>query len=61
MLEFDMIDAVSGRMVTSMYNVLRNEHIRAMGECLTEAGADEAVRMAIEKLYHAMREVDNGR
>lgn len=61
MLEFDMIDAVAGRMVTSMYNVLHNEHIRAMSECLTESGADEAVRMAIEKLYHAMREVDNGR
>lgn len=61
MLEFDMIDAVAGRMVTSMYKVLRNEHEYAMNEGLTEAGADEAARMAIEKLYHAMREVENGR
>ena len=60
MLEFDMIDAVAGRMVTSMYKILKNEHEYAMNECLTEAGADEAARMAIEKLYHAMREVDNG-
>ena len=61
MLEFDMIDAVAGRMVTSMYKILKNEHEYAMNEGLTEAGADEAARMAIEKLYHAMREVDNGR
>lgn len=60
MLEFDMIDAVSGRMVTSMYKMLKIEHDHAMNEGLTEAGADEAARMAIEKLYHAMREVDNG-
>lgn len=60
MLEFDMIDAVAGRMVTSMYKILKNEHECAMNEGLTEAGADETVRMAIEKLYHAMKEVDNG-
>ena len=60
MLEFDLIDAVAGRMVTSMYKVLRNEHERAMNEGLTEAGANEAVRTAIEKLYNAMKEVDNG-
>lgn len=59
MLEFDLIDAVAGRMVTSMYKVLRNEHEYAMNEGLTEAGANEAVRTAIEKLYNAMREVDN--
>lgn len=61
MLEFDLIDAVAGRMVTSMYKVLRNEHEYAMNEGLTEAGANEAVRTAIEKLYNAMKEVDNGR
>ena len=60
MLEFDLIDAVAGRMVTSMYKVLRNEHEYAMNEGLTEAGANEAVRTAIEKLYNAMKEVDNG-
>lgn len=60
MLEFDLIDAVAGRMVTSMYKVLRNEHEYAMNEGLTEAGANEAVRTAIEKLYKAMKEVDNG-
>ena len=59
MLEFDLIDAVAGRMVTSMYKVLKNEHEYAMNEGLTEAGADEAVRTAIEKLYNAMKEVDN--
>ena len=59
MLELDMIDAVSGRMVTSMYKVLKNEHEYAMNEGLTESGADEAARMAIEKLYNAMKEVDN--
>lgn len=59
MLEFDLIDAVAGRMVTSMYKVLRNEHEYAMNEGLTEAGANEAVRTAIEKLYNAMKEVDN--
>lgn len=59
MLELDMIDAVAGRMVTSMYKVLKNEHEYAMNEGLTEAGADEAARMAIEKLYNAMKEVDN--
>ena len=59
MLEFDLIDAVAGRMVTSMYKVLRNEHEYAMNEGLTESGANEAVRTAIEKLYNAMKEVDN--
>lgn len=59
MLEFDLIDAVAGRMVTSMYKVLRNEHEYAMNEGLTESGANEAVRTAIEKLYKAMKEVDN--
>lgn len=59
MLEFDLIDAVAGRMVTSMYKVLRNEHEYAMNEGLTETGANEAVRTAIEKLYNAMKEVDN--
>ena len=60
MLELDMIEAVAGRMVTSMYKVLKNEHEYAMNEGLTESGADEAVRTAIEKLYNAMKEVDNG-
>lgn len=60
MLELDMIDAVAGRMVTSMCKVLKIEHEYAMNEGLTEAGADEAARMAIEKLYNAMKEVDNG-
>lgn len=59
MLEFDLIDAVAGRMVTSMYRALKYEHKEALEEGLTEAGADEAARMAIEKMYHAMREVDN--
>lgn len=60
MLEFDMIDAVAGRMVTSMYKILKNEHEYAMNEGLTESGADEAARLAIEKMYQAMKEVDNG-
>ena len=60
MVELDMNDAVAGRMVTRMYKVLRNEHEYAMNEGLTEAGANEAVRTAIEKLYNAMKEVDNG-
>ena len=61
MLELDMIDAVAGRMVTTMYKVLKNEHEYAMiNDGLTEDGADEAARMAIEKLYNAMKEVDNG-
>ena len=59
MLEFDMVDAVAGRMVTSMYKVLRNEHEYAMNEGLTESAADETARTAIEKLYNAMKEVDN--
>lgn len=61
MLEFDIIDAVAGRMVTSMYRTLKYEHELSLDGELTEAGADEAARMAIEKLYRAMREVDNGR
>ena len=60
MLEFDLIDAVAGRMVTSMYKVLKNEHVYAINEGLTESAADEAVRTAIEKLYVVMKEVDNG-
>lgn len=60
MLEFDLIDAVAGRMVTSMYGALKYEHEEALDEGLTEAGANEAVRTAIEKLYKAMKEVDNG-
>lgn len=59
MLELDIIDAVAGRMVTSMYGALKYEHGEALDEGLAEAGADEAARMAIEKLYHAMKEVDN--
>lgn len=58
MLELDMIDAVAGRMVTSMYKVLKNEHEYAMNEGLTEAGADEAARMAIDKLFFAMKEAN---
>ena len=60
MLELEMIDAVAGSMVTTMYKVLKNEHEYAINDGLTEAGADEAARMAIEKLYNAMKEVDNG-
>lgn len=60
MLEFDMVECVAGRMATSMYKMLKIDHDHAVNECLTEAGADEAARMAIEKLYHAMKEVDNG-
>lgn len=60
MLEFDLVDDVAGRMVMDMYRVIRSDHICYVNEGLiTEAGADEAVRMAIEKLYHAMKEVDN--
>lgn len=59
MIEFDMVDAIAGRMTTSMYKMLKVEHDHAMNEGLTEAGADEAARIAIEKLYHAMKEVDN--
>lgn len=61
MLEFDLIDAVAGRMVMDMYAAIRSDHSYAiMNEGLTEAGADEAARLAIEKLYKAMKEVDNG-
>lgn len=61
MLEFDLIEAVAGHMVTRMYEALKIAHAYAKNnEGLTEAGADEAARMAIEKLYHAMKEVDNG-
>ena len=59
MLELDMIDAVAGRMVTAMYYALKNEHENASDIGLNEAGADEAARTAIEKLYNAMKEVDN--
>ena len=58
MLELDMIEAVAGRMAASMYNDLKMEHEYAMNDGLTESAADEAVRMAIEKLYNAMKEVD---
>lgn len=61
MLELDMIDSVAGRMVTTMYDALKVEHENALDSGLNEAGADEAARMAIEKLYNAMKEVDNGR
>lgn len=61
MLEFDMVDAVAGRMVTRMYKTLKVEHEHSMNEGLTEAGANEAVRLAIIKLYIAMKEVDNGK
>lgn len=61
MLEFDMIDAVAGNMATNMYKRLKIDHDHAMKECLTESGADEAARLAIEKMYNAMKEVDNGR
>lgn len=61
MLEFDMVECVADRMVTSMYKVLKNEHEYAINEGLTESAADEAARMAIEKLYNAMKEVDNER
>lgn len=61
MLELDMIDAVAGRMVTAMYDALKLEHENASDSGLNEAGANEAARMAIEKLYNAMKEVDNER
>lgn len=61
MLEFDMVECVAGRMAASMYKMLKIDHDHAVNECLTEAGADEAARIAIEKLYHAMKEVDNER
>lgn len=56
-----LVEAVAGRMVTAMYYALKNEHENASDFGLNETGADEAARMAIEKLYHAMKEVDNGR
>lgn len=58
MLELDMVEAVAGRMTTSMYKVLKNEHDYAMNEGLTEAGADEAARTAIENLFFAMKEAN---
>ena len=58
MLELDMIEAVAGRMVTSMYKVLKNEHEYAMNEGLTESAADEAARTAIENLFFAMKEAN---
>lgn len=60
MLEFDLIDAVAGRMAMNMYSALRSDHAYAMtNDLLTESGANEAARIAIEKLYNAMKEVDN--
>ena len=61
MLEFDMIESVAGRMVTSMYRVLKNEHECAMNEGLSESAADEAVRTAIVNLHYAMKEADKSK
>ena len=59
MVELDMIETVSDRMVTAMYDALKLKHENASDSGLNEAEADEAARMAIEKLHNAMKEVDN--
>ena len=60
MSEVELIADISDSMTTIVYSVLKSSHDRAIIHGLTESGADEAVRLTIEKLYHAMREVDNG-
>lgn len=60
MSEIELIDSVASEMVSEVYEVLNQCHDEAIDDGLTEAGADEAARMAIEKLYNAMKEVDNG-
>ena len=59
MSEFELIEEVSNSMVSIVYDVLKSSHDHAMSHSMTEAGADEAVRITIEKLYNAMNEVDN--
>lgn len=59
MSEFELIDSVASEMVSEVYEVLNQCHDEAIDDGLTEAGANEAVRTAIEKLYNAMKEVDN--
>lgn len=61
MSEFELIKGVANEIVSDVYEVLKQDHDEAIDDGLTEAGADEAARMAIEKLYNAMKEVDNGR
>lgn len=61
MSEFELLESVANEMVSDVYEVLNQCHDEAIDDGLTEAGADETVRMAIEKLYHAMKEVDNDR
>ena len=60
MSETDFIDSVACEMVSDVYEVLKQDHDEAIDDGLTEAGANEAVRQAIEKLYNVMKEVDNG-
>ena len=60
MPEFELIEDVASSMVSIVYDVLKSAHDHAMSHGMTEAGADDAVRMTIEKLYNAMKEVDNG-
>lgn len=61
MSEFELIKSVANEIVSDVYEVLKQDHDEAIDDGLTEAGANEAVRTAIEKLYNAMKEVDNGR
>ena len=60
MSEFELIKSVANEMVSDVYEVLKQDHDEAIDDGLTEAAANEAVRTAIEKLYNAMKEVDNG-
>lgn len=58
MLEFELIKEVASSMGSIVYDVLKSAHDHAMSHGMTEAGADEAVRITIENLYKAMKEVD---
>ena len=61
MSEFELIKSVANEMVSDVYEVLKQGHDEAIDDGLTESAANEAARTAIEKLYRAMKEVDNGR
>lgn len=60
MSEFELIKSVANEFVSDVYEVLKQDHDEAIDDGLTEAAANEAVKTAIEKLYNAMKEVDNG-
>ena len=60
MSEFELIKHVASSMGSIVYDALKSAHDHAISYGMTEAGADEAVRITIENMYNAMKEVDNG-